>query len=79
MQDLIPDGHLEFLVHISSPEEVIDRCDIRISALELEEMETDCEEARELVPTHVASVECPDAGIVLGKMVGDLVASLTLP
>lgn len=72
LQERVSDGQLEFMVHIASPEEVIDTCDIKISALESEAMETDFGEALELVPNYAACVEFLDAGIALGTKVSRL-------
>jgi hypothetical protein len=69
MQDLIPDGPLNFMVHISHPEEVLEICDVKISALESGAMDTDLNDEGELMHTHMANAECLDAGIVLGMPV----------
>eukprot|EP00884_Botryococcus_braunii_P007870 jgi/Botrbrau1/17084/Bobra.0611s0002.1 len=66
-EDLLPDGPLNFMVHISNPEVVVEMCDVKISALESGAMDTDLDDEGELVHTHMANAECLDAGIVLGR------------
>lgn len=69
MQDLIADGALSFIIHISDADSMVETSDVNISALESRAMDTDRNDEVELVHTHMATVELLDAGILLGRPV----------
>eukprot|EP00884_Botryococcus_braunii_P007508 jgi/Botrbrau1/16759/Bobra.0269s0003.4 len=74
---LVPDGPLNFTVHISNAEAMVETSDVTISALESRAMDTDPNHDGELVHTHMATVDFPDAGIALGRPVRPLVLKLS--
>jgi hypothetical protein len=77
MQAIVPDEPLNFMVHISNAEAMVETSDVTISALESRAMESDLNHDGELAHTHMAIVEFPDAGIALGRPVRFLLLKLS--